>query len=121
ATSAERKLWRILSTCRPRFTRQYVVGSYIVDLACREVKLAVEFDGSQHQENTAYDAERTRFLVSLGWRVLRFWNSTVSENPDGVAEAILHAVGERLEPTHPQPLPVFREGRKRSGRPGPHD
>ncbi len=42
---------------------------------------------------------------------MRFWNSDVATNPDGVAEAILLAVWERIG-THPQPLPVFREGRE---------
>lgn len=119
ATDAERILWRLLSSYRPRFTRQHVVGPYILDLACRQAKLAVEFDGSQHLDSSGYDEARTRFLQSLGWRIIRFWNSEVLENPEGVAEAILLAVGTRLEQTHPQPLPVPREGRKRRRR--PHD
>ncbi len=109
ATDAERLIWRRVSGFRPRFTRQLVVGLYIVDLACRSVKLAIEFDGSQHIDSD-HDATRTAFLESLGWRVIRFWNSDVVGNPDGVAEAILAAVAARLEPTHPRPLP-FREGR----------
>jgi very-short-patch-repair endonuclease len=114
ATDAERRMWRILSRHRPRFTRQHVVGSYIVDLACRKAKLAVEFDGGQHWQALEHDAERTRFLESLGWKVIRFWNSDVSDNPEGVAEAILIAVGDLLGGTHPQPLPGLREGRSRS-------
>jgi len=47
STPAERKLWRLLSRYRPAFTRQLVVGNYIIDLACREAKLAIELDGSQ--------------------------------------------------------------------------
>jgi very-short-patch-repair endonuclease len=112
ATDAERALWRILGAYRPRFTRQHVVGPYILDLACREVKLAVEIDGSQHLRD-ARDRDRTRFLEGLGWKVVRYWNSEVAENPDGVAGAILGEVRARLGPTHPQPLPVSREGRKR--------
>ena len=108
ATEAERLVWRRLSGVRPRFTRQLVVGRYILDLACRSVRLAVEFDGSQHIDS-AYDAARTAFLETLGWRVLRFWNSEVTNNPDGVAEAILAEVAARLEPTHPPTPP--REGR----------
>jgi very-short-patch-repair endonuclease len=103
-------LWRILSSYRPRFTRQHVVGSYIVDLACGSAKLAVELDGSQHLERASYDQARTEFLEQLGWRVIRVWNSEVADNPDGVAEAILQAVEERLQ-SHPRPLPVPREGR----------
>ena len=109
ATEAERTIWRLVSGHRPRFTRQLVVGNYILDLACREAKLAVEFDGSQHF-NSTYDLERTAYLEGVGWRVIRFWNVEVAENPDGVAEAILANVADILGQTHPRPLPS-REGR----------
>ncbi len=109
ATEVERLIWLRVRSYRPRFTRQLVVGRYILDLACRSVKLAVEFDGSQHADN-AGDVTRTQFLEGLGWRVTRFWNSDVVDNPDGVAAVILAAVGECGGPTHPRPLPS-REGR----------
>ncbi|RHW18282.1 endonuclease domain-containing protein [Sphingomonas gilva] len=111
-TEAERLIWRRLSRFRPKFTRQLSVGPYIVDLANREARLAVEFDGSQHLEAGDYDAQRTAFLEGQGWTVIRFWNGDVYENPDGVGEAILQKAAECLGGTHPHPLP-FREGRKR--------
>ncbi|WP_331377411.1 endonuclease domain-containing protein [Sphingomonas sp. 37zxx] len=101
-------IWLRLRGHRPRFTRQLPVGPYILDFACRSAKLAVEIDGSQHAES-AGDERRTAFLAALGWRVLRFWNSDVRENADGVVEAILAAVIDDRGPTHPQPLPS-REG-----------
>ncbi|WP_031310363.1 endonuclease domain-containing protein [Sphingobium sp. C100] len=111
-TDAERLIWRRMSIYRPRFTRQLVVGSYIIDLACRPAKLAVEFDGAQHIDAEDYDARRTAFLSEQGWTVMRFWNVDVAQNPDGVVEAILHKAAECLGGTHPQPLPS-REGRRR--------
>ncbi|WP_380877900.1 ycjD [Sphingomonas sp. DBB INV C78] len=111
-TEAERMIWRRLSRFRPRFTRQLVVGPYILDLACRSVKLAVEFDGNQHLGAEDYDARRSQFLADNGWTVIRFWNGEVLANPDGVAEVILAKTAECLGGTHPQPLPS-REGRKR--------
>ncbi|MDB5707464.1 MAG: hypothetical protein JWN66_4580 [Sphingomonas bacterium] len=116
ATEAERILWHLLSRYRPGFTRQLVVDRYIVDLACRAAKLAVEIDGSQHHEQADYDAERTRVLEVLGWKVVRLWNSDVLANPDGAAEHILLRTAECLGGTHPQPLPE-REGRLRGHRP----
>ena len=116
ATPAERLLWVRLSSYRPRFTRQHEDGDFILDLACRKVKLAIEFDGSQHIASASYDSRRTTLLESLGWKVLRFWNSEVIANADGVAEAILLEVAARLPATHPQPLPVLREGRARRPR-----
>ena len=112
ATKAERLLWRRLSIYRPRFTRQLVVGPYIVDLACREARVAIELDGSQHFEAATYDARRTHFLQQEGWSVIRLWNNDVLANPDGAAEHILQRCAERLGGTHPQPLPS-REGRIR--------
>ncbi|MCW6532522.1 DUF559 domain-containing protein [Sphingomonas sp. MMSM20] len=114
ATAEERALWERLRHARPRFTRQLPVGRYILDLACRTAKVAVEIDGSQHIENAERDAARTVFLEKLGWRVMRFWNSEVRKNPDGVAEAILASLVDPRGPTHPQPLPS-REGSKKEG------
>lgn len=108
-------IWRCLSVYRPRFTRQLVVGPYILDLACREAKLAIEFDGSQHLDAVAYDAARTEYLADAGWPVLRFCNGEVLENPDGVTVAIPEKAAECIGGTHPQPFPS-REGRKREPR-----
>ena len=107
-TDAEIAIWHKVAYYRPRFTRQLVVERFIVDLACRKVRLAVEFDGSQHIDSVR-DRSRTRRLEDLGWTVIRFWNSDVARNPDGVAETILASVVRLQRPTHPQPLPS-REG-----------
>lgn len=119
STKAERLLWLRLRQYRPRFTRQLVVGPYIVDLACREARLAVELDGGQHAEQTAdYDGRRTAFLEDKGWMVVRLWNNEVVSNPGGAAELVLQRYAERLGSTHPQPLPS-REGRARHPRSRP--
>src|SRR3546814_12775817 len=47
ATETERLLWRKLSRYRPRFTRQLVVGPYIIDLACGEARLGIELDRAE--------------------------------------------------------------------------
>ena len=114
ATPQERVIWRLLSRYRPKFTRQLSIDPYTADLACREAKLIVEIDGSQHIDSKT-DEARTRFLAAYGWTVIRFWNSEVDENPEGVAEAILLKAAECLGGTHPQPLPS-REGRPRRPR-----
>src|SRR3954462_6335931 len=109
ATEQERTLWRLLSRYRPKFTRQLPIGPFKADFACRQARLVVEIDGSQHIDS-AYDARRTAYLRSEGWTVIRFWNSDFHSNSDGVAEAILLKTAECLGGTHPQPLPS-REGR----------
>jgi len=115
ATPAERAIWRLLSSYRPAFTRQLVVGTYIIDLACREARLAIEFDGSQHLDQGAYDQRRTEFLKAEGWHVMRIWNNDVFANPEGIAQLILEEAAECLGGTHPRPLPS-REGRIRKRR-----
>ena len=116
STKAERLLWLRLRQYRPRFTRQLVIGNYIVDLACREAKLAIEVDGGQHATAVVRDNRRTAFLEEQGWAVVRLWNSEVVENPDSAAEFVLLQCAERLGgATHPQPLPC-REGRARRHR-----
>ena len=57
-----------------------------------KAKLVVELDGSQHLEQEEYDEERTKYLESLGYKVIRFWNSDVLNNIEGVILAILHAM-----------------------------
>jgi very-short-patch-repair endonuclease len=113
-TPQEHALWRLLSRYRPKFTRQLSIPPYTADLACREARLIVEIDGSQHMDSQT-DLIRTRFLEDEGWTVIRFWNSGVDANPEGVAEAILLKAAECLGGTHPQPLPS-REGRVRRPR-----
>jgi very-short-patch-repair endonuclease len=116
ATSDERKMWRLLSRFRPKFTRQLPIGPYIADLACREARLVVEIDGGQHTDSM-HDLRRDAYLRSEGWTVFRVWNSDVSQNPVGTAEAILAKAAECLGGTHPHPLPS-REGRTRRRRYG---
>ncbi|HEX8238605.1 MAG TPA: DUF559 domain-containing protein [Allosphingosinicella sp.] len=114
ATKQERILGRLLSRYRPKFTRQLPIGPSIADFACRKAKLVVEIDGSQHI-GCLRDTARTRHLDAEGWTVIRFWNSDVNANPDGVADTILQRAAECLGGTHPKPLPS-REGRSRSRR-----
>ncbi|MES2043609.1 MAG: DUF559 domain-containing protein [Pseudomonadota bacterium] len=116
-TPAERAIWQLISRYRPAFTRQLVVAPFIIDLACREARLGVEFDGSQHVDQAAADQRRTEYLERQGWRIVRLWNSDVLTNPDGAAQYILSEAAECLGGTHPQPLPS-REGRKKGRRSG---
>ena len=93
-TPAERKLWALIRNDQlgVNFRRQHAIGNYIPDFVCIEKKLIIELDGSQHLEQEEYDEERTKYLNSLGYKVIRFWNNEVTNNIDGVILAILHAM-----------------------------
>jgi very-short-patch-repair endonuclease len=82
-----------------KFVRQSVRAPYIPDFAARSHRLIVELDGDTHgsAEAQAYDARRTARLEAEGWRVLRIPNNEVMMNPDGVARAILLALGRDWE------------------------
>jgi very-short-patch-repair endonuclease len=69
-----------------KFRRQYKIGKYVVDFICLEKKLIIELDGWQHKKENQkrYDKERTEFLKSNGFRVIRFWNNDINDNLDGV-------------------------------------
>jgi very-short-patch-repair endonuclease len=93
-TPAERKLWALIRNDQlgVNFRRQHAIGNYIPDFVCIEQKLIIELDGSQHLEQVKYDEERTKYLNSLGYKVIRFWNNEVTNNIDGVILAILNAM-----------------------------
>jgi very-short-patch-repair endonuclease len=78
-----------------KFRRQVGFGKYIVDFYCPDKKLAIELDGGHHAENAneIYDNERTKYLDSLGIKVLRIWNNEIKENIEGVISEINHYLG----------------------------
>jgi very-short-patch-repair endonuclease len=89
-TLAEKRLWEALSArgvAGVRFNRQVRIKPCICDFVARTPKLIIEVDGGQHADSTP-DAQRTRYLESEGYRVLRFWNNDVLGNLGGVVAGI---------------------------------
>lgn len=83
-TREEKHLWYdylkpYYQTFGIRFTRQKIIGNFIVDFYCPQAKLVIELDGSQHYEEEAeqYDKERTRYLNQHGIEVLRYSNRDI--------------------------------------------
>jgi very-short-patch-repair endonuclease len=98
ATPAEKVLWRSLknSGVGAKFRRQHGVGPYVLDFYCPEHKLAIEIQGSVHDDvlQSHYDGERHAYLESQGIRVLYFENRALLELPDYVVGVIKSAVRE---------------------------
>ena len=88
-----------------KFSRQIPVAGFAPDFVCRTIKLAIELDGSQHADSVAYDTNRTKLIDRQGYCVLRFWNSDVLANVDGVLETILSAALAAGGAPTPNPLP----------------
>ena len=98
-TKQEKHLWYdFLRNYSVRWYRQRIIGSFIVDFYCSRAKLVIEVDGSQHYEKDAmeYDEFRTKAINVYNIEVLRFSNSDVDKNFDGVCAVIDKTVKERL-------------------------
>ena len=100
-TGAEELLWyriRRKQILGVTFNRQRRVAGYIVDFYGVQAKLVIELDGAQHlaPDAMAYDFQRTKVLESLGLKVIRFTNSQVFDNLNGVLSVILEEVEMRV-------------------------
>ena len=96
-TPAEARLWTRLRAHQLKevhFRNQHAIGNYIVDFCAPRKKLIIELDGSQHLEQEEYDHERTAFLESKGYQVLRFWNNFVLNETDLVLKVIFTALND---------------------------
>jgi very-short-patch-repair endonuclease len=120
ATGAEARLWQHLRRhpmIGSHFRRQVVIGPYIADFACMAARLIVEVDGSQHGDTRMqHDETRTGWLESEGYRVIRFWNNDVVQNPASVVQAIY---AELYGASDTNPVPLVHTRRKKSDHPTP--
>jgi very-short-patch-repair endonuclease len=102
STLEEQVLWLELrgDQLGHRFRRQFGVVPYILDFYCPKKRLAIEIDGSQHftADGVAYDNERTNFLQAHRINMIRFTNSEVHRNLDGVLEKIRVVLSESTSP-----------------------
>ena len=111
---AEKLIWNALRAHRMNgasFRRQTPIGPYVADFVCHAASLIIELDGGQHfeAEHMRRDARRDAFLMSKGFRVLRFNNHDVMTNREGVLETIASAIEEA--PSPPLPRKRGRESR----------
>lgn len=98
-TKAEVLLWIQLKNRQMlgyRFLRQYSVDRFVLDFYCPKLRLAIEVDGESHfgEGAEAYDRERQNYIESLGIKFLRFLNTEIYHNLQGVLQAIHDKVDE---------------------------
>ena len=97
-TFCEKKLWfDFLAEHELSFRPQKVIGNYIVDFFCKKVRLSIELDGDSHYTPKAieYDKVRTIFLETREIKELRFTNTEIVENFEGVCEFIDQEIRKR--------------------------
>jgi very-short-patch-repair endonuclease len=92
---AEAAMWSYLKTLRSdgfHFRRQVPLGRYYADFACHHAKLVIEVDGDTHYttEGIAHDQNRDRFISSIGFRIVRYTNTDILQNMEGVALHLLN-------------------------------
>ena len=107
-TEAEKFMWRYLKSRQLeglKFRRQEPIGNYVVDFVCYEKKIIVEIDGGQHCAER--DGNRNRWLESQDFKILRFWNTEVLKNAQGVWEVIRKNC---LSCDSPSPAPPVKGG-----------
>jgi very-short-patch-repair endonuclease len=97
-TPSEALLWQRLKgkqLCGFDFHRQKPLGYYIVDFFCNELMLAIEIDGSVHNDdyNKIKDAQRQDQLEDLGIRFLRFSAKDIMND----VECVLKVIEEWIE------------------------
>ncbi|WP_338445356.1 DUF559 domain-containing protein [Pelagerythrobacter marensis] len=95
--------WRAGRFRGVKFRREKVIEGFIADFAANDPKLVIEIDGDTHAIQAGYDAKRTRMLEDRGYRVIRFANSDVTTNMEGVLEHL----GEVIDELHSPPLPTL--------------
>ena len=76
------------------FHRQVPLDEYIVDFYCHELGLAIEIDGSSHDNKYDYDLKRQRRLESLGVRFIRFEDIDVKRNMNDVLRTLEFVISE---------------------------
>ena len=91
STKTEIYLWNELKNKKLigyGFKRQKPIGNYIVDFFAPKLFLVIEIDGITHDFKIEGDRNRQEFLQSLSLTVLRFKDSDVRNNLNGVITSI---------------------------------
>ncbi|GJQ60843.1 MAG: hypothetical protein SCALA701_36440 [Candidatus Scalindua sp.] len=70
------------------------VDEFIVDFYCHELMLAIEIDGSSHNDTYDYDMNRQTKLQDLGVTFIRFQDVDVKKNMVGVLGALKNKIEE---------------------------
>jgi len=95
-TKEERHLWYdFLKSIGIKVHRQYVIGPYIADFYIASKAVVIELDGGGHyeEEQKKYDEKRNEYMRENGIMVLRYPNTDIHTNFEGVCEDILRKIG----------------------------
>jgi len=97
STTAETVLWLHLRNKQLsglKFRRQFSINSYVVDFYCSSLKLAIEIDGSSHEQQNVQKMDKIRQeqIESLGVTFLRLTNQEIINEVNKIKEKILSLI-----------------------------
>ena len=112
STKAEIRLWSYLKgkqLMEYDFHRQKPVDNYIADFFCNTLMLVIEVDGYTHgfEEVFKRDKKKEERLNEIGITVLRYRDTDVMNNIEGVLEDIKDAI-KRIGNKHTPQSPLIR-------------
>ena len=72
-------------------------SSYAIDIANDKVMVAIEVDGFHHYQEKfkIRDLKKERFLRSIGWTIIRFFNNEVINNPEECFNKVMKIANEQ--------------------------
>lgn len=116
-TPAEMRLKALLDgegNALPKYHFQHVVYPFIADFAFLTILLIIEVDGSVHEHQIDSDNIREHDLEVAGWKIIRFSNSDVLNQPQEVLAQIRFAIQNRKRDRIPlRPEPRFTKSKTR--------
>jgi very-short-patch-repair endonuclease len=103
STLSEVLLWQKIKnrSFGVQFHRQVPMLDYIVDFYCHEIMLAIEVDGSSHDNKQEYDAKRQQRLEYEGVVFIRFLDIDIKKNMINVLESIQEKINQIQTPPSP--------------------
>lgn len=76
--------------------RQMPILDYVVDFYIKEIGLAIEIDGSSHDNRFLEDAHRQGRIEELGVKFIRFTNDQIERNIDDVLGELKALIDEMV-------------------------
>ena len=113
-TEAEKIIWEKIreNQIRHKICRQQIIDNYIVDFVCLPKKTIIEIDGPIHDFQKEADENRTLYLNSVGYEILRYTNEKVLDDPDKIAQEIAAFLDAKVLPTGEEVGEVLPTGEK---------
>lgn len=97
-SKSERMLWKyVFKDNKFHWTKQKIIGNYIVDFYCEQLKLVFEADGESHDtdKKVNYDYMRDYFINKYGIKIIRLRNEDIQMRIYTVKEYAERIINDR--------------------------